>query len=302
MKTGANVLRALDELGFAIKDIVITKKGEWLENGIVRAPQQALEAVDKVFIALHGKYGEDGDVQRLLQTYKIPFSGSNALSSNIAFNKMFTKETLRKTGIKAPRHFKVTQSDIARLDKIVTQINEALGEELFIKPITGGSSIGSAYAPTPDQLRINLENLLKDYEEVMVEEFIRGKEATVAVLEDFRNEKHYVLPAIEIVPPAGEPLFSYENKYNGATDEICPGRFSYHEKAKLAEAACIVHETLQCDHYSRSDFIVKDGEVYFLEINTLPGLTSESLLPKAALAIGLSYNDLINHLISTTRY
>jgi len=172
---------------------------------------------------------------------------------------------------------------------------------MFLKPTGGGSSIGAKHAGTPAVVKASIEALLDAYDSVMVEEFIRGKEATVAVLEDFRNTPLYALPAIEIIPPGGQPLFSYENKYDGSTKEICPGRFSYHEKATLEEAARVVHKHLNCSHYSRSDFIVRDGEVYFLEINTLPGLTSESLVPKAAQAVGLSFSQLIDHIIRTTR-
>lgn len=297
MKTGANVLKALDERGYPVKDVVITRKGEWLENGRVRRPEQALEGVDKVFIALHGTFGEDGTLQRLLQTHKIPFTGSNALTSNIAFNKILTKDTLSQHGIKSPKHFKVTKDDIVRLNLLVPELNYALGDELFVKPIAGGSSLGAEYVPNKEKLRTTLNALLKEYDAIMVEEFIRGKEATVGVLENFRGEPHYVLPVVEIVPPADDPIFSYENKYNGRTNEICPGRFSYHEKSKLTDAARLIHEVLRCNNYSRSDFIVKDGEVYFLEVNTLPGLTSESLLPKAAQAVGLSYSELVEHIL-----
>jgi D-alanine-D-alanine ligase len=107
MQSGANVLAALKELGYQVRDIVITRKGEWLENGLVKQPAQALEAVDAVFIALHGAYGEDGTLQRLLQIHKIPFTGSNALSSNIAFNKILTKQTLQEHGVLAPKDHKV---------------------------------------------------------------------------------------------------------------------------------------------------------------------------------------------------
>ncbi len=103
-----------------------------------------------------------------------------------------------------------------------------------------------------------------------------------------------------IVHPVGDPT-RIKVKYNGATEEICPGRFSYDEKVKLAEAATLAHTALHLDHYSRSDFIVKNGEVYFLEVNTLPGLTDESLLPKAAAAIGLQFTDLVKHLVETSR-
>lgn len=301
LKSGGAVLEALRQLEYPYKDIVITKRGEWLENGIPRQPDLALDAVDVVFIALHGKYGEDGQVQRILERKRIPFTGSRALASAIAFNKELTKRTLMPHGIKMPRHRKVTRADLEYLtpDEIELIFTE-VGEELFVKPISDGSSLGAQYVPNETVLTAALSALLADYEEVMVEQFIRGREATVGVLSDFRDQPLYVLPVIEIVPPDGES-FSYENKYNGRTQEIVPGRFSFAEKAMLSEAAELVHRALDCDHYSRSDFIVRDGDIYFLEVNTLPGLTSESLFPKASAAVGLEFPHLVKHLVETAR-
>ena len=301
LRSGAAVLQALRQLEYPHKDIVITKNGEWLDSGFVRPPEKALEAVDVVFIALHGAYGEDGQVQRVLQRLQLPFTGSNAFSSGVAFNKELTKKSLREHGVTMAKHRTVTKATLQNLHTEMESILSELGSELFIKPIGGGSSVGARYLPHADALQTALIELLKDHDTLMVEEFIRGREATVGVISQFRNEDLYVLPVIEIVPPGGAPFFSYDVKYNGTTQEIVPGRFSYHEKAKLSEAAALVHQALHCDHYSRCDFIVRDGEPYFLEINTLPGLTSESLFPKAAAAVGLEFNDLVKHLVETSR-
>jgi D-alanine-D-alanine ligase len=301
LRSGAAVLEALRDQGYHCKDIMVTKKGEWLESGVVRNPEQALDATDIVFIALHGEYGEDGQVQRLLQRKNIPFTGSRALSSAVAFNKELTKYTLRDHNILMPKHQRFTRDQLQNIDEEIKYIFEEVGSELFIKPISSGSSLGARYIPDRTSLKQALVELLDVYEQVLIEEYIRGKEATVGVLEHFRNESLYVLPAIEIIPPNGNALFSHEDKYSGSTDEICPGRFSYSEKTKLADAAALVHNTLHCDHYSRSDFIVRNGEVYFLEINTLPGLTRQSLLPKAAAAIGVDYATLITHLTETAK-
>ncbi len=301
MKSGAAVLAALNRLGYNFKDIVITKRGEWLDAGIVRSPKDALEAVDVVFIALHGAYGEDGQLQKLLQRLYIPFTGSRALPSATAFNKYFTKRALKAAGITMAKHHKVDRSAFSRMDAVVDWLTSELGEELFIKPVTGGSSHGAEYVPNREVLKATLEALLTAHEELLVEEFIRGREATVGVLEQYRNEQHYVLPVVEIVPPNGSPLFTTEDKYNGRTEEIVPGRFSYHEKSKLADVARLVHTHLGCDQYSRSDFIVRGGDVYFLEVNTLPGLTDQSLFPKAAAAVGLEFHELIRHFIETAK-
>ena len=301
LRSGAAVLAALRELDYEYKDITITKSGEWLESGIVRSPEKALEAVDVVFIALHGEFGEDGQVQRIIQRLKLPFTGSNAFSSAVAFNKELTKETLRDHDIKMAKHRRVNRQGTPNLSTEVEMIISELGSELFIKPIGAGSSVGARYIPHADALYIALKELLPEHGTLLVEEFIRGREATVGVLQNYRDQDIYVLPSIEIVPPGGSPFFSYEVKYNGTTQEICPGRFSYEEKSKLSDAATIVHKALHCEHYSRSDFIVKDGDVYFLEINTLPGLTSESLFPKAAQAVGLDFKQLVQHLVETSK-
>jgi D-alanine-D-alanine ligase len=301
LRSGAAVLEALRNLGYPHKDITITKKGEWLEMGIVRPPEKALEAVDAVFIALHGEYGEDGQVQRVLQRMNIPFTGSNALASAIAFNKELTKQTLADQGVVMAKHRRVNQEELFAIDDVVESIVNDIGTELFVKPIIGGSSLGARYIPHTSALKQSLQELLQYHESVMVEEFIRGKEAAVGLIHDFRDQEIYVLPVVEIVPPHGTPFFSAEVKYTGATEEIVPGRFTYHEKSKLSEAATIVHRALNCDHYSRCDFIVRDGEVYFLEINTLPGLTDQSLFPKAAAAVGLHFKDLVQHLIETAK-
>lgn len=297
MRSGSAVLNALKQLDFSYKDIVVTKKGEWLENGFIKDPESALKAVDVVFVALHGQYGEDGQVQRILERSKIPFTGSRALSSAIAFNKELTKRTLKSHNINMPKHRHVSRAELPHLDEEIPYIISEIGNELFVKPVANGSSLGARYAPNETTLRAVLAELLERYDQVLIEQFIRGREATVGILDNFRNESIYSLPVIEIIPPGGEPFFSHENKYNGKTEEVVPGRFSYHEKAKLAEAASLAHQVIGCKHYSRSDFIVRDGEVYFLEINTLPGLTSESLFPRAAAAVGLEFPYLIKHLV-----
>ncbi len=301
LKSGAAVLTALRALEYPHKDITITKKGDWLESGILRSPEKALEAVDVVFVALHGEYGEDGQVQRILQRLKIPFTGSNAFSSAVAFNKELTKHTIKDHGVKMAKHRKVDRSSLHNLQSEIDYISDTMESELFVKPLASGSSIGARYVSSHAHLRDALTELLESHDAVMVEEFIRGKEATVGVLEGFRDHDIYALPPIEIIPPNGQAFFSNEVKYNGTTQEIVPGRFSYDEKAALVDAAVRVHRALHCDHYSRSDFIVKDGEVYFLEINTLPGLTDESLLPKAAAAVGLTFEELVRHLVETSK-
>ena len=196
MLSGNAVLTALRESDHPHKDIVITKKGDWLDEGFVKTPDKALEAVDVVFIALHGSYGEDGQVQRILERKGIPFTGSRALASAIAFNKELTKNTLRPHGLKMPKHRRIHRDELDRLDEEIPHIFKEMGSELFVKPLSNGSSLGARHIPNENILRETLLDLLEIYDQVLVEEFIRGREATVGVMNNFRNQPLYVLPVM----------------------------------------------------------------------------------------------------------
>lgn len=298
MKSGATVLKALAELGYQTKDIIITREGDWLDRGIVRAPETALTGVDVVFIALHGTYGEDGEVQKFLQRLHIPYTGSSSFPSARAFNKRLTKQTLESHGVLMPKYREISIDDFEAAEA-ARSINEEFGPEYIIKPVSSGSSFGIQMVTAAESLADALEESLKHYDKVLVEEFIRGREATCATLEDFRNEKIYVFPSVEIIPVANSHFWSTDAKYDGTTKEICPSRFSYGQKSEIADISNLVHDVMELSQYSRSDFIVSDNGIYFLEVNTLPGLTEESLYPKAAASVGLNINQLVAHLVET---
>lgn len=298
MKTGAAVLGVLQNLSIPHNDIVINRRGEWLLHGIERAPADALFATDVVFIALHGQYGEDGTVQRLLDRLGVPYVGSRAYPSALAMNKVLTKEILRDHKIKLPAHLRVTKAgtDVRR---VVGTIEELFGPEYIVKPVAGGSSVDTHHAASSSELAAILNDIFTRRDEVLVEEFIRGREATVGVVEGLRGETLYSLPVVEIVPPPSHSFFASDVKYDGRTEEICPGRFSRDEKEALTTAAQLAHQALGLSHYSRSDFIVSDNGIYFLETNTLPGLTQTSLFPQMLSAVGHSFDDFILHLMRT---
>ncbi len=299
MQSGAGVIAMLQELNYDVIDVIISKQGEWLLSGKVKNPDRALLAVDVVFIAMHGAYGEDGTVQRICERLHIPFTGSNSFASSLAFNKDVTKRALNDVGINLPKHIKLGQEHRSSLYEMAQVIERSFGPQYVIKPLTSGSSHGVVMVADSAQLVEKLENSLSAYEECMIEERIIGVEATCGVLAHYRNNELYALPPVEIVPPPDKEFFDYEVKYNGQTLEICPGRFSFAEKQKIIDLATLVHKELRLNQYSRTDCIVRDGEVYFLEVNTLPGLTSQSLFPKAAEAVGLSFKQLIDHLVKT---
>lgn len=301
MQTGAGVIRALTELGYHVVDITVSKNGEWLVDGRVKLPEKALLMTDVAFIAMHGAYGEDGTVQRICERLHIPFTGSNSFASSVAFNKDMTKRALCEHIVHLPKHVRVHRDNLLDIEAVVRVVTGSFGPSYVIKPSSSGSSHGVKMVDTASSLEEAVRETLQQYEECLVEERIFGTEATCAVLADFRESDLYVLPPVEIIPPSNRAFFDETAKYDGSTTELCPGRFSYEEKEKIAHLAETVHRALGLTQYSRTDCIVRNGDVYFLEVNTLPGLTSESLFPKAADAVGLPFTALIDHLVRTAR-
>jgi len=309
LASGAQVLAHLREDRMKDKylavDIFIDKDGVWHVNGIPSTLAKISHKVDVIINALHGDYGEDGKIQQEFEQFGIPYTGSGPLSSAIGYNKLLTKQEFEKLGIKTPRHilFPVYQKDFdGPKDKYVftkaREVWERLPPPWIAKPLTGGSSMGVHVCKTFQSLVDALEEGVRENVSVIVEEFINGKEATVGVIDDFRGQKVYALPPIEIRVPKTSDFFDSEVKYNGKSQEICPGNFTDEEKRELERLASLIHTGLDLSHYSRSDFIIhpKKG-IYALEVNTLPGLTGESLMPKALKAVGSSLPEFIEHLI-----
>lgn len=295
LKTGENVLRNLPPDKYAPLDIFISREGEWHLKGIPRPPETIMRRLDVIFNAMHGEYGEDGTVQRLLDAHAIPYTGSNAITSRFAMKKDIAKELLKREGLKVLPSIVARKKDDA--EKISHQTHTAFGPPWIVKPQGRGSSVGITIAHTIPELQQAIEDTRQYDSNVLIEKYLKGREATCGILENFRQEKYYALPVIEIIPPKGR-FFDYESKYNGKTEEICPGRFSARETTHMQDAAIRAHKALGCRHYSRTDMILANDTVWVLETNTLPGFTSESLVPKAASAIGLSFPHLLDHIVN----
>ena len=297
LRTGGAVLESIDTDEFEPLDIVITRGGEWLHDGRTRYPENIIPAVDVVFIALHGAYGEDGTLQRLLDRFGVPYTGSGAYASGIAMHKGFTKDHLKGTGVLLPQHYTIQHDDGISPHRHAGRIRERFGPEYVIKPISSGSSVGVSLVLDTLLLGEVIARALTDAKELIVEEYIRGREVTCGVIERFRNHELYALPAIEIIPPSHAGFFSKEVKYNGETKEVCPTSFSLSEKHAIEDASKRIHTELNLRQYSRSDFIHTPEGLYFLEVNTLPGLTRESLIPKALAAVGSSHKEFVSHIL-----
>ncbi len=295
LKTGAAMLAALPEERFVARDIYIDRQGVWHDRGRASTPERILRQLDVVLLGLHGEFGEDGEVQKLLERFGVRYAGADAWGSYLAMHKLMSKAKAQEAGLLVPafRYYDAA-TDAAQAAHEVTRV---LAQPVVVKPIGWGSSVGvsivGGYAP----VHAAIEALIADGAPgILVEEMIRGREATTGVVEGLRGEQLYALPSVEIVPPEGD-FFSYDSKYNGKSREIVPGNFTRMEAEELARAARRMHRDLGLRHYSRSDFIVSPRGIYYLETNTLPGLTGESLLPKSLAAVGLKLPEFLSHLV-----
>ena len=233
---------------------------------------------DIVFLALHGRTGEDGRVQATLDLLGIPYTGSGYLGSAIAMDKDLTKRVV------AP----LVESDGMDIDAVIAQAKLPC----VVKPDDSGSSIGVSIANDAAELRTALEAAAREGSRILIEQYVRGREVQIGILGD------KALPSIEIIPAVG--FYDYRNKYQpGAAKEITPAEIPAETERRLADAALTVFRALNLSAYSRADFILDDaGELWFLEINTLPGMTPTSLVPQEAAAVGISYSELCEQIIA----
>lgn len=276
LKTGTAVLKALLSLGY---DAVAIDVG-------LDLPAQLKSAETEVaFIALHGRFGEDGRVQGLLEMLQISYTGSGVLASSLAIDKVVTKQMLLYHELPTPG-FEVLKS-IGQLDDLIRKGRQL---PLVVKPSREGSTIGICIAQTEDELRQGIQAASELDRTVLVEEFIDGLELTVSVLNG------EALPVIQIVPKTG--FYDYQAKYTvGQTEYLLPAPIDagvYTQMQQVAVQAC---EVLGCRGAARVDFMLREKEFYCLEINTIPGMTETSLLPKAAATAGLDFEQLVEQIL-----
>lgn len=248
--------------------------------------------IDFAFILLHGLQGEDGTVQGLLELLGIPYQGSGVLGSAIAMDKHLSKELFRQHGLPVADCVVIRPGEKVDLAEIVNR----LGLPVVVKPVREGSSLGMTIAGTIEALRTGIEAAQKHDRQVMVEQYIKGREITAAVI---GNEHLTALPLIEIIPGEGFVFFDYTAKYKpGASREICPAPLSPELTRAAQQYALTAHAVLRLRGYSRTDMILDEaGRFYLLESNTIPGMTSTSLLPQAAAKHGMGFPQFLEHLI-----
>ena len=253
--------------------------------------------IDIYFNAMHGAFGEDGIVQGVLEAFSLPFTGSPLLASSISMNKIVFKQLLCGAGIQVPRSvFVFTKDQFSDKDSFTAEIEKEIGFPCFIKTPSSGSSLGVNLCGSADELGVLLDDMFKLENRLLIEQYITGREFTCAVIGNSHTEDMTALPVTEII--SSKTFFDFEAKYTpGVTQEITPAEIDENLKKAIQDTAVAVHNLLECKGFSRTDMIVCDGEIYVLELNAIPGMTAESLLPKAAVAEGLTLEELIDKII-----
>jgi D-alanine--D-alanine ligase len=277
LKTCKAVENACHDLGYSTIQLVL--------DGVANNLVQRLQGIDFVFIALHGGKGENGVIQGLLDSLDIPYNGSGVLASALGMEKSLTKQLARSYGIQTPEW------------KIFTDINESKNYipnefPIVVKPSADGSTIGLSFVKNQAELAEAVKLADQYNGNILIENYIEGRELTVTII----GQK--VFPIIEIIPK--HKFYDYECKYEkGMSEYICPAELPNTLTDKVQSIALEVFNILQCSGYARADFLLdKDNNPWFLEINTLPGMTSTSLVPKSAMAAGISFNNLLQLIIN----
>jgi D-alanine-D-alanine ligase len=276
LRSGMAVARGLRSLGHTVSELD-PRDESWELGG----------DVDVVFLALHGTYGEDGQVQERLEALGVLYTGCDAASSRVAFDKVLTKRRCLARGVPTPR-FEVLDASCASWPMGWTP-------PVVIKPVRQGSSVGLQIVERVEEFRAALAEALRYDREVLLEERIVGRETTVGILAG------RALPVVEVRPRAG--AYDYRNKYTpGATDYLCPAPLGSEATARVQAAGLAAFKAVGGRDYARVDVMVTAaGEPYVLEVNTLPGMTETSLLPKAADAAGLSFAALCQRMVEMAR-
>lgn len=244
---------------------------------------------DLAFIIIHGNPGENGVLQGYFDMLSIPYTTCGFYTSALTFNKAYCNAVVRDFGItKVARSFHLFENQPYNCQKMV----DTLGLPLFVKPAAGGSSVATTKVKTIDQLEPAIREAFTEDREVLVEEFIKGREFDCGV---FRaKHQKYVFPVTEIIPTGGHEFFDYDAKYNGFSNEVTPAQVDDSISREIQEVSSKLYDMLNCEGIVRFDYLydVEQSHLYFMEVNTIPGQSPESIVPKEARAIGISPSEL----------
>ena len=282
-----------------VRDIIVSKDLSWNIRGVQTSPEKALRDLDLVINSIHGNFGEDGVLQKVLNNFSVLYTGSQALPSLMSFNKYFAKKIFENTGIKTPRYL-IVKNDIESKQAAIN-IFRGFVMPVIIKPISDGSSNDIFVARDFETLLSSLENLLSKHKILLIEEFIKGRQITCGVIDNFRNEDIYELMPLEIILDKGQDYFDYSKR--DGVKYFCPTSLPMSMKKEVQKVASKAHNVLNLRHYSRSDFIVSPKRgIYLLEINALPDLSENAPFVRELNEAGVGLPNFISHIINLALY
>jgi len=287
--SGNGVLKALQSKGV---------DAHLFDTGVRTLAELAAEKFDRVFIALHGRFGEDGSLQGALELLGIPYTGSGVMASSVGMDKITTKIVWLAAGLPTPRYAVLSAASLAGSD--LDAVAADLGLPLIVKPPHEGSTIGITKVSAANEFKAAFDIAAALDDSVLAEEFVTGREFTVAMLGSGANARP--LPVVEIVAPQGN--YDYQNKYfTDDTQYFCPAVLPEALTQEMQRLAVLAYRAIGCEGWGRVDFLLResDQKPFLLEVNTSPGMTGHSLVPMAARAEGISYEELCVEILRTAR-
>lgn len=297
LNSGRKVLEHLPKEKYECEEILISKEGEWPIS-----KEELKRSYDAAFIAMHGSYGEDGTVQAILEELDMPYTGSTASVSALGMNKFLSLKMFKAAGLTVPPSLYFSKSHwLKDKNEVLDAIVKHLEKPWILKPNASGSSVGIKIVENKTDLLTSLDFLFQEFKDIVVQQFIAGKEVTCGVMDYGYSESAFPLIPTEIIP-VGRKFFDYVSKYGEGTHiYVTPAKIPAPFTKEVRRIALVAHKLIGCRHFSRTDMIIgKDKKIYVLEINTIPGLTDHSLVPQEAEAYGIPFAKFLDMIVEST--
>jgi D-alanine-D-alanine ligase len=302
VKSGIETQKWLADAGYPAHLIVLKGENWFVKNGNEKIPFEKelfgfkigknFVKIDYVWNTIHGKPGENGILQSYLDLKGIPYNCSGHLASAMTFNKFLAKTYLKQFGIMTAESELIYRDKPYDIEKII----EKVGLPCFIKPNNGGSSFGTTKVTQPDKVKAAIDKAFNEDNEVIIESFVKGRELTCGL---FKTKKRdLIFPITEIISKT--EFFDYEAKYEGLSDEITPAEIDEDLAKRCSQISSEIYDYTNCKGIVRIDFIVRGNQIYFLELNTIPGMTKESIVPQQIRACGLKVEEVLREIIEDT--
>jgi len=300
LASGARITDALKKEGYDTVDLFIDREGVLHIKGVPVTPDKIPLHTDLVWNALHGGSGEGGTIQRILDDMGMPYVGSGALTSALTANKESAKERARELGIKTPQSILVMPEGTESISEITQNIYKRMAPPWVLKPLSGGASVHTYFAFTPLELAHFVEESVSHADPFIVEQYIDGREASVGVIDEFRGQKSYVLPVVEL-KSTRRGILDQEARERG-DHAVVGGGFRADEREKLSTLARDLHEHFGAKDFSQSEFIIdKQGKIWYLETDTVPHMNTHHPFVKALHSVGSNLQEFIRSIVGRRR-